>query len=131
MCQPKIIERKNNRVVTYIDCGNPDGKVIVFLHGWGADKENLSAIYNQLTEYYRIISFDLPGFGGSTRPEWNWGSREYALEIKECLGELNINYYSIIGHSFGGKIAGASCKNTTKLQNFCMKLPGLHGRAVT
>ncbi|OHD39246.1 MAG: hypothetical protein A2015_00240 [Spirochaetes bacterium GWF1_31_7] len=97
--------RPDNRVIRYIDTKKTDVEVIVFLHGWGADLHNLIGVYRELFDFYRIISIDLPGFGGSTRPKDTWSSFEYAEEISCFLKSLGIEKYSIVGHSFGGKIA--------------------------
>ena len=59
--------RPDNRVIRYIDTKKTDVEVIVFLHGWGADLHNLIGVYRELFDFYRIISIDLPGFGGSNQ----------------------------------------------------------------
>ncbi len=97
--------RPENRVIRYMDTKKTDAEVIVFLHGWGADLHNLTGVYRELFDTYRVISIDLPGFGRSTRPDGTWGSFEYAEEISCFLKSLAIEKYSIVGHSFGGKIA--------------------------
>lgn len=95
----------DGKIISYIDNMVCDKKTIVFLHGWGADKDNLRGIYNNLTDEYRIISIDIPGFGGSTPPDEVWGSYEYAEVIFSFIKALGITKFSLIGHSFGGKIA--------------------------
>ncbi len=103
-----LLEKKHSIAgvqFSYYDGGNNQGKTLVFLHGWGADKDNLRAIFSNLEETFRIISIDLPGFGQSTRPTETWGSPEYAKIISELLLDIGIERYSLFGHSFGGKIA--------------------------
>ena len=97
--------RQGNRQLVYLDNRLANAPILVFLHGWGADKDNLRGIYQELTNEYRIISFDLPGFGESTRPPETCGSHWYAEEIAATLREIEVNHFSIVGHSFGGKIA--------------------------
>jgi pimeloyl-ACP methyl ester carboxylesterase len=90
--------------ISYLDNEKADAPILVFVHGWGADKYNLQSIYNPLINKYRIISLDLPGFGKSSQPVETIGSIEYAQILKSFLNELNINSINYIGHSFGGKI---------------------------
>lgn len=104
-----MFEEKNiiidNLTLSFIDNEKSNFKTLLFIHGWGADKYNLSGIYKYLIDNYRIISVDLPGFGKSNRPEETIGSEEYANIIYKFLSKLNIERLSIIGHSLGGKIA--------------------------
>lgn len=90
--------------IFYLDNEKTDSKALLFVHGWGADKDNLRAVYQKLTDKYRIISIDLPGFGESSAPKEVIGSDDYARIIVEFLSKLNINQISYIGHSFGGKL---------------------------
>ena len=97
-----IIENLN---ISFLDNEKEKSKVILFLHGWAADKYNLSSIYNYLLNSYRIITIDLPGFGQSDRPKETVGTYEYSEIIYKFMTNLDIKKVSIVGHSFGGKIA--------------------------
>jgi|WetSurMetagenome_2_1015567.scaffolds.fasta_scaffold322688_2 pimeloyl-ACP methyl ester carboxylesterase len=88
----------------YIDNGYEDKKTLFFVHGWGADKYNLKAIYDRLEKDYRIVAVDLPGFGDSKAPVGVIGSREYAAFIYKFIVKIGIKKVNYIGHSFGGKI---------------------------
>ena len=101
----KSYQTADGRIISYCDNEAFDKKVIVFLHGWGCDKENLRGIYLLLCEDFRVISVDLPGFGKSHRPGETWGSIDYAKDIAGFLSDCGIKKYSLFGHSFGGKIA--------------------------
>ena len=101
----KSYQTVDGRVISYCDNEAFDKKTVVFLHGWGCDKENLRGIYLLLCEDFRVISIDLPGFGKSNRPAETWGSIDYAKDIADFLKSCGIEKYSLFGHSFGGKIA--------------------------
>ena len=101
----KSYQTVDGRVISYCDNEAFDKKTVVFLHGWGCDKENLRGIYLSLCEDFRVISVDLPGFGKSHRPGETWGSIDYAKDIAVFLSDCGIKKYSLFGHSFGGKIA--------------------------
>lgn len=79
-------------------------KDIVFLHGWGSNKEIMkNAFCNTLSEF-RHIYIDMPGFG-KTSNEYILHTNDYALIIEKLLYALNSQPLAIVGHSYGGKIA--------------------------
>jgi UDP-N-acetylmuramoyl-tripeptide--D-alanyl-D-alanine ligase len=78
---------------------------VVLLHGWGADADALSLVQSCLEPEFRVIAFDLPGFGQSDPPPAAWDSNAYAELIGKGLERLGLSKVSLIGHSFGGKIA--------------------------
>ena len=80
------------------------GKDVVILHGWGCDIKSVEPVQNELDNYFRTISIDLPGFGQSDPPPVPWGVDEYTKQIEGVLSELNVINPIMIGHSFGGKI---------------------------
>jgi alpha-beta hydrolase superfamily lysophospholipase len=51
--------------IQYLEGGQ--GDVILFLHGFGANKDNWTRFSKYLTPHFRVIAPDLPGFGESTR----------------------------------------------------------------
>ncbi|MFH1392319.1 MAG: alpha/beta hydrolase [bacterium] len=76
-------------------------KPIIFLHGWGLDKNCFNQLASQLADYEQVL-FDLPGFGQTELPKRPWATLDYANYIKNAfLDKKSI----LIGYSFGGKIA--------------------------
>lgn len=80
-------------------------KAIVILHGWGQNSENWKDVGVRLSENYKVILLDLPGFGSSSRPETNFSMQDYTDFTKHFIEKLNLDNIILIGHSFGGKIA--------------------------
>lgn len=81
------------------------GEDIVLLHGWGQNIEMMNPLGKKLENKYRITIIDLPGHGLSMEPNDDTTIYDYADTVKKVLDELNIENPSIIGHSFGGRIA--------------------------
>lgn len=79
-------------------------KNLVFLHGWGSNKEIMMQAFDRAFKGFRHIYIDLPGFGGSSN-EKVLRSEDYAEIIKHFLGETNLVCDIAVGHSFGGKVA--------------------------
>ena len=88
--------------ISYIDEGK--GKVLLFLHGWGQNKEMMLPLIEELKSKYRCIVVDLPGFGNSNFNDSNTLDL-YTEKLNESLKEKGICPEYIIGHSFGGKVA--------------------------
>ena len=100
----KNVINVDNLDISYITNNKNDSKTLLFVHGWKADKYNLSSIYSHLLKEFNIISIDLPGFGESSMPTNDFGSPEYANIVAFFLKKLNFEKVVCIGHSFGGKI---------------------------
>lgn len=84
---------------------NGQGKVIVFVHGWGSNLATFKDLSQQLSQHYNVIALDLPGFGTTAPPPTAWGLDDYALFIHKFLLKINAaDIYTLIGHSNGGAI---------------------------
>ena len=98
------IEIDNKKFKIAYDIINSDKKRdIIFLHGWGSNKEIMKTFANNFKEF-RHIYIDMPGFGKSSN-EYVLTTKEYAKIIDKFLKEISIKKDIIIGHSFGGKVA--------------------------
>ncbi|MCS6801489.1 MAG: alpha/beta fold hydrolase [Chloroflexota bacterium] len=81
------------------------GAPLVFLHGWGGDSRSFFPIQHALAPHFRTLALDLPGFGRSALPPAAWGVEEYADHVVGWLDTLGLERASVLGHSFGGRIA--------------------------
>ncbi|MCQ2184211.1 MAG: alpha/beta hydrolase [Bacteroidales bacterium] len=78
---------------------------IIFLHGWGCDHTVFSSFTEALSGKYDVYSIDFPGFGLSDEPDSVWGVEEYTRMLEEFVSIMGISSPSLIGHSFGGRVA--------------------------
>jgi pimeloyl-ACP methyl ester carboxylesterase len=81
------------------------GKAVVLIHGF---LENLSMwddITESLAKTNQVIRLDLPGFGKSECVEKTHSMKLFAECIKQLLHELNIQSFTVLGHSMGGYAA--------------------------
>ncbi len=78
-------------------------KNIIFLHGWGANKE-IMKIFKDYFDDFRLVFIDMPGFGKSSN-DYVLTTYDYKEIIDEFLRVLDIKKDIIVGHSFGGKVA--------------------------
>ncbi len=91
----------DSMVIEYEDLG--EGPSILLLHGWGNDLHSFDKLAESLQSLYRVVRLDLPGFGGSTRPE-RWNLDSYVNFVKSFLQKIDCEPSVLIGHSFGGRI---------------------------
>lgn len=86
----------------YRDEGN--GPVILFLHGWQDNLHTLDAVVSMLSKSWRVIRFDLPGFGNTEMPPFAWYLDDYTQFVAKFVQKLGITVDCIVGHSFGGRV---------------------------
>lgn len=95
------------------------GPVIVLLHGF---MENLSMwdyFSGKLSANYRVISVDLPGFGGSECLHRVHLMEQMASAVNKVLKEREVKHCLMIGHSMGGYVTLAFAeKYPRKLKGF-------------
>ena len=58
---------------------------VICLHGWRHSLWNLKPLGELLAPYTEVHLIDLPGYGESTGPGENWGTKEYAEKILEFM----------------------------------------------
>ena len=81
--------------------------IMLFLHGWGSNKEVMKLAFGAYFAPYEHIYVDMPGFGNSpnTKP---LHTRDYAQIVQKFLFEISgfsTQESTLVGHSFGGKVA--------------------------
>lgn len=101
-------------LLTHYETVGNKPKTILILHGWMRSLEEWLAIAKQLSEEYKVILLDLPGFGKTQKPETVFSIYDYAAFVQHFLEKLEIKELSLLGHSFGGRI-GIIIAGKTKL----------------
>lgn len=89
----------------YTDEGT--GIPVVMIHGFGGSFENFNQLAALMKNDYRVIRFDLPGFGLSDFPEGKAAEdliQTYRDYITFMLDTLNLDSVYVIGNSMGGGI---------------------------
>jgi pimeloyl-ACP methyl ester carboxylesterase len=84
------------------------GSPVVLLHGNGSMAEDfrLAGLTERLAERHRVIAFDRPGFGHSTRPRGRiWTFNAQADLLRQALRQLGAQRAVLVGHSSGTQAA--------------------------
>jgi len=99
------IKYKNNNYSISYEIKNPtNNECIVFLHGWGSNKEIMKKAFEKDFNTFKHIYIDLPGFGSSSIST-PIKTDDYSQIVQLFLETLQITPLIIAGHSFGGKVA--------------------------
>jgi pimeloyl-ACP methyl ester carboxylesterase len=81
------------------------GETVVVLHGWGGRIESMGPVIACLERRFRVLAWDLPGFGEAPAPAGVWGSSDYSCWVTEVLRSRSEGQAHFLGHSFGGKVS--------------------------
>ncbi|ANH38898.1 Sigma factor SigB regulation protein RsbQ [Nocardioides dokdonensis FR1436] len=83
--------------------GRPDGPPIVFVHGFGCDKNMWRHVAPAFEAEHRVVLMDLMGAGGSDLatydPERYSTLEGYAADVTEVVRELDLRDAVLVGHS--------------------------------
>ncbi|MFZ4785319.1 MAG: alpha/beta fold hydrolase [Flavobacteriales bacterium] len=118
--------------LTYKLFGNGDKTILAF-HGFGHPKENFDIILPFLTGNERIIAVDLFGHGEAYFPENRLknnpiSKQEWWNLIDVILKKENVNRFSLMGYSLGGRMAMVTLEHFhTRVDRILLFSPdGLH-----
>lgn len=89
--------------IAHTDMG--DGDPVVFIHGLGSYIPAWNKNLTPLSTNFRCIAIDLPGYGKSSKPLHSGTMDYYALVVIKLMNKLEIDKFSVIGHSMGGVVA--------------------------
>ncbi len=104
MASKEIIQNNSKYDISYEIQNNNQKECIIFLHGWGSNKEIMRDSFAKYLADFKLLFIDLPGFGNSSIVS-ALSTKEYAQIIDLFLEALHVEKNIIFGHSFGGKVA--------------------------
>src|SRR3954451_518099 len=90
----------------YLEQGQ--GDPVVLIHGNGGLIQDLTAsgLVDGLSGHHRVVVFDRPGFGYSTRSRGRiWTPRAQAEVLEKALDQLGVEHAIVLGHSWGTMVA--------------------------
>jgi sigma-B regulation protein RsbQ len=98
-----ILARNNVRVY-----GQPEGRPIVFAHGFGCDQNMWRFVAPEFEDDHRVVLFDYVGAGGSDLGAYDtsrYGSLSgYAADVVEIAEALDLHDAIFVGHSVSSMI---------------------------
>src|SRR5262245_58128521 len=76
-----------------------EGPVTVLVHGLGGFAESWRRTLYALRSNSRVIAFDLPGFGQSSKPNRPYTLAFFREVLEELLEALGVEKVRLVGHS--------------------------------
>jgi pimeloyl-ACP methyl ester carboxylesterase len=88
------------------DTGPRDAPAVILLHGFGSSLQTWDDWANTLQARFRVVRFDLPGFGlTGPDPSGDYSDARTMQVLLAVMDRLGIARAALIGNSLGGKIA--------------------------
>ncbi|ABY35418.1 MAG TPA: alpha/beta hydrolase [Chloroflexus aurantiacus] len=91
--------------IFYYAAGSTNLPPLLLLHGLGDEADTWRAIISPLSQMYRVIAPDLPGFGRSSGPKGGYSLTFFARTMAEFITTLQLQQITLVGHSMGAMIA--------------------------
>lgn len=90
--------------MAYMDVGSGP-ETIIFVHGLGSYAPAWKKNIEELKSKYRCIAVDLPGYGRSSKGEYEGSMTFFSEKLIEFMDALKIEKAVLAGHSMGGQIS--------------------------
>lgn len=100
----KKLDIGNGITMAYADEGTGT-ETLVFIHGLGSYLPAWKKNVEVLRHYYRCIAVDLPGYGKSSKGEYEGSMEFFSDAVISLVNKLGIRNFVLVGHSMGGQIA--------------------------
>jgi pimeloyl-ACP methyl ester carboxylesterase len=107
----------------YVERGK--GRPLVLFHGNGSMIQDFesSGLIDLAAKNYRVIVFDRPGFGHTSRPrDVVWTPEAQADLFANALDRLNVQQAIVLGHSWGASVAVALAIKRPALSRPCTRV---------
>ncbi|WBH17415.1 alpha/beta fold hydrolase [Sphingomonas radiodurans] len=86
--------------------GPHDKPAVILLHGFGASLDTWEPWARALSDQFRVIRLDLPGFGlTGPDPTGDYSDARALTLLVALMDQLGVERASVIGNSLGGRIA--------------------------
>lgn len=89
--------------IAYHVSGNAD-TALVFVHGWGINKEYWDAQEKAFDKRFKVVTIDLGGHGKSGTQRSHWTIDDFANDVLAVMDSLNLNKVILVGHSMSGDV---------------------------
>ncbi len=89
----------------YAECGDGDGQVVIFLHGYTDSWFSFSSVMENLPPKYHAYSLTQRGHGDSDKPLTGYAMTDFSEDVVAFMDHFEIQKAAVVGHSMGSVIA--------------------------
>jgi pimeloyl-ACP methyl ester carboxylesterase len=93
--------------IFYREAGPKDAPVLLLLHGFPSSSRMFAALFERLSDHYRLIAPDYPGFGHSDWPDpgqFNYTFDHIASVMNRFTEALGLSHYTLYMQDYGGPV---------------------------
>jgi non-heme chloroperoxidase len=101
----RTVEIKDGITIHYLEKGEPDGKAVVFLHGYTYSHVSYERNLDLIPSNYHVFAIDQRGHGDSSKPECCFMLNDFATDVVAFLDAVGVPKATLVGHSMGSFIA--------------------------
>jgi len=95
----------DNQQIHAIEEGHPNRQVALLIHGWSSSWYAMSPLLGLLSQRFRAIAVDLPGYGASPPLPERVTIPAYADVLANFIERVTDGPVVLVGHSMGGMIS--------------------------
>ncbi len=126
--ETRTVQLLNGLYTRVLDTGG-DRPVLVLVHGLANALEIWERVLPQLSSAFRVIAFDLPGFGQASRPDAAYDGDFFAGQLLAVLDTLELERAHLVGSSLGaGTILRLPARVLDRIDRVVLAAPGGFGR---
>ena len=111
------------------------GKPLLLVHDFLSDRQEWEMVSGRLSERFRVLAVDLPGFGESEKPRHGQGSGRFGYDLDrfaealvDVAGALDAAPLAVCGHGLGAAIAIALAeRHPTMVERLVLVAPPIYG----
>ena len=85
----------------YVEAGNPNGTVILFLHGLPEGWYSWRYVLPLVDQNYRLIAIDMKGYGRSDMQDDNYDWHVVAGQTVDLMDSLDVDKFFVVSHDWG------------------------------
>ena len=93
-------------LVRTVRAGSGD-TTLLLLHGYGESLTTWRATFDAFAIGYRVLAIDLPGFGGSAKPDVPYSLQAMTERLSRFIDRWTTGPLVLVGHSMGGELAAS------------------------
>jgi pimeloyl-ACP methyl ester carboxylesterase len=91
--------------------GPAGGEPVIFIHGWSLNKDEWCYARKLMSERFRVVTWDLPGLGKSSRPaNFDWSMETLAKALEAVIARTPGKPVTLVGHSIGVMVILTYCR---------------------
>lgn len=122
----------NGQDIHIIESGHPNRQVALLIHGWSSSWYAMSPLIGLMSQRFRVMAVDLPGYGKSPKLDKRTTIEDYVDLLADLLEAEADGPVVLIGHSMGGMIGShMAIKYPALVERMVLICPTITGKLST